>query len=161
VLCCLVTWIRNLAVNKVFHSSVPRVFSSIWKAPKMRIFCVLLGHFLLLRQAFEPAGSRRWRCHWLEPRCPPNAALGWRRGRQLWFLFWVLFVQTLTAWVQCRESASWTTELFEPLEMGKGLIIWVCYYITSGNSFYFFLIFFFFFSFFALRIYTAVSAQSC
>lgn len=69
---------------------------------------------------------------------PPNAALGWRRDRQLWFLFWVLFVQMLTAWVQCRESASWTTELFEPLETGKGLIIWVCYYITSGNSFFFF-----------------------
>lgn len=36
------------------------------------------------------------------------------------------------------EFASWAMQLFEPLEAGKGLIIWVCYYITGGNSFFFF-----------------------
>lgn len=47
------------------------------------------------------------------------------------------------------EFASWTMQLFKPLEVEKGLIILVYYYITGGNSV------------FALRISTAVSAQSC
>lgn len=48
MLCCLVTWIRNLAVNKVFHSSVPRAFSSAGKAAKTCIFFHTLGLLLAI-----------------------------------------------------------------------------------------------------------------
>lgn len=86
----------------------------------------------------------------LEPRSPLNAALVQRRDRPL-MTFVLVFVCTNPGCTASkhRELASWTVPLFKPLEVEKGLIILVYYYITSGNSV------------FALRISTAASAQSC
>ena len=86
----------------------------------------------------------------LEPHSPLNAALVQRGDRQL-MTFVLVFVCTNPGCTgsKHREFASWTMQLFKPLEVEKGLIILVYYYITSGNSV------------FALRISTAVSAQSC
>lgn len=163
MLCCLVTWIRNLTVNKIFHSSVPRVFSSIWKAVKNVHLLPFLGRFLPLLVPFVSAaavpaalgdGGGGVRASvttaGLEPHSSLNAALVQRWDRLL-MTFVLVFVCTNPGCTGSKhwEFASWTMQLFKPLEVEKGLIIPVYYYITSGNSA------------FALRISTAVSSQSC
>lgn len=164
MLCCLVTWIRNLTVNKIFHSSVPRVFSSMWKAVRNEhLFAKTLGCFLPLLVPFvsvaaflavqEDGGGgihASVTTVELEPHSPLNAALARKWDRQLTtsVLFFVCTNPGCTS-SRHREFASWIVQLFKPLEVEKGLIMSVYCYITDGNSG------------FALRISTAVSAQNC
>lgn len=86
----------------------------------------------------------------LEPHSPLNAALVRKRDRTLTTSV-LVFVCTNPGCTSSRhqEFASWTVQLFKPLEVEKGLIMSVYCYITNGNSA------------FALRISTAVSAQNC
>lgn len=86
----------------------------------------------------------------LKPHSPLNAALVQKQDRTLMTSV-LVFIPTNPGCMSSKhpEFASWTMQLFKPLEVEKGLIMSVYCYITNGNSG------------FALRISTAVSAQNC
>lgn len=86
----------------------------------------------------------------LKPHSPLNAALVQKQDRTLMTSV-LVFTPTNPGCMSSKhpEFASWTMQLFKPLEVEKGLIMSVYCYITNGNSG------------FALRISTAVSAQNC